>query len=307
MSRRTLDSFFHLVSANFGVKIVSIGIAVLLWFVVLGSRNVEVVKEVPLEVATSPEVTPANELPEKVLFRLSGPKAFLRSVLDRREEPIRVNLVGSKPGLVTYRFFPDNIHLPIGVKVLSINPTEVLIKLVYLRTKEIPVNFEIKGNLAEGYRLGKVELIPSFIRVRGPEPKIALIDSIKAPAIDISGLDRPTEKEVDLSLSDYGVQLDSPAPKAHIEVSPVLAGYRIRNIDIRVLSSFNSKLDSKSLEIIVKAPAQELKFLDKSSIYAVLDMKGKPKGKYTERVKVIVPNSIQLVQTIPEQVQVTLY
>src|SRR5262245_15471930 len=123
--RRTIASLF---TSNLGLKLVSVIMGVVLWFVVLGSRNVEVTKEVPVELITPSDLVPSNEIPDKISFRLVGPKAFLRAVLDRKEDPIRVNLGGARPGLVTYRFFSDNIQLPIGVKVLSINPTAILIK-----------------------------------------------------------------------------------------------------------------------------------------------------------------------------------
>src|SRR6185295_8169444 len=101
--------------------------------------------EIPLEVITPADIVPANEMPGRIPARLSGPKAFLRSILDRREEAIRANLSGAKPALVTYRFFSDNIRVPIGVKVLSINPTAILIKLEYLKRRDVPVRVEIKG------------------------------------------------------------------------------------------------------------------------------------------------------------------
>src|SRR3954471_21675607 len=94
------ERLWALVSANFGTKMVSIVIAVVLWGIVLGSRNVEVTKEIPLEVITQGDIVPANEIPDRIAFRLSGPKAFLRNILDRREDPIRVNLSGAKPTLV---------------------------------------------------------------------------------------------------------------------------------------------------------------------------------------------------------------
>lgn len=89
---------------HLGTKFISVGVAVVLWFVVLGSRNVEETKEIPIEIETSADLVASNEVVDRVAFRLSGPKAFLRAVLDRREEPIRVNLKGAKSGLVTYRF-----------------------------------------------------------------------------------------------------------------------------------------------------------------------------------------------------------
>src|SRR5471032_1363254 len=95
------ERYHQWLASNLGTKVISVIIAVVLWVIVLGSRNVEVTKEVPLEVITPPELVAANEVPERIAFRLSGPKAFLRTILDRHDEPIRVPLNGAKPGLVT--------------------------------------------------------------------------------------------------------------------------------------------------------------------------------------------------------------
>src|SRR6185295_11736789 len=122
--------------------------------------------EIPLEVITPADIVPSNEIPDRIAFRLSGPKAFLRAVLDRREEPIRVNLAGAKPGLVTYRFFSDNIRVPIGVKVLSINPTAILIKLESLKHRDVPVRVETRGAPPEGYRVSGVSVKPEVVRIK---------------------------------------------------------------------------------------------------------------------------------------------
>src|ERR1700739_2979650 len=95
------ERLWSLVAANPGTKAISVMIAIVLWGIVLGSRNVEVTKEIPLEVITPADVVPANEIPDRIAFRLSGPSAFLRAIMDRRDEPFRVNLSGAKPGLVT--------------------------------------------------------------------------------------------------------------------------------------------------------------------------------------------------------------
>ncbi len=115
-----MNPLVNLFSGNAGAKVVSVIVAVVLWVVVLGSRAVEVTKEIPILIVTPPELVISNEVPEKVLFKLSGPKAFLRAILDRPEDPIRVNLSGARAGLITYRFFADNIHLVWKVQRLKL-------------------------------------------------------------------------------------------------------------------------------------------------------------------------------------------
>lgn len=294
-------------ASNLGTKLISVAIAVVLWMIVLGSRNVEATKEVPLEIITPTDLVPANEVPDRIAFRLSGPKAFLRAVLDRKEEPIRVNLSGAKAGLVTYRFFSDNIRVPIGVKVLSINPTSVLIKLEPLRKREIPLKLELRGAVPEGFRIVRSEVKPDRVRLKGAESRLDAIGELPSAPIDVSGLHQSVDRDVPLDLSRFNVALDGPLPKVHIEIEPVSANFRIKNVDIRVVAGHKYRLDEKTVSVLVRADPKDLKSLHHGKIFGVIDLSGKPTGKYTESVKVTLPEGVGLVKVIPEKVGVTLY
>lgn len=308
MPRGTLhERYLSFISTNLGTKAVSVMIAVLLWGIVLGSRNVEVTKEVPLEIITPSDIVPANEVPERIAFRLSGPKAFLRSILDRREEPIRVNLSGAKPALVTYRFFSDNIRVPIGVKVLSINPTAILIKLEYLKRKDVPVRMELRGFPPDGFHVVKAEVHPSTVRIKGPESRVDAITEVTTTPVDVAGLTKSLEKEVPIDLSRYGVQLDSPVPRGLVVVEPASANFRIKNVDVRVNTAHKYRLDEKTVTVLVRSAPQDLESLDKNEVFGLLDLTGRPKGRYVEPVKVTLPKNIGLVKVIPDHLAVTLY
>jgi YbbR domain-containing protein len=220
-----LDALLRLLGvflSNFATKLVSFLIALVLWGVVLGSRNVEVTKEVALQVISSPDVVPANDLPEKVGFRLSGPKAFLRAILDRPDEPIKVNLTGTKPGMVTYRFFSDNIRVPIGVKVLSINPTAILIKLESVKTKEIPVHIEQRGSVAEGYQVTQIEVSPKTLLLKGAESKLESLPEAFIQSIELASSKNSIEKQVAFDAQKYGVFIDGPTPKVKVVIEQSL-------------------------------------------------------------------------------------
>jgi YbbR domain-containing protein len=301
------ERIWQLFTANLGTKLISVAIAVVLWMIVLGSRNVEATKDIPLEVITPSDVVPANDIPDHISFRLSGPKAFLRTVLDRKEEPIRVNLAGAKPGLVTYRFFSDNIRVPIGVKVLTISPTSVLIKLEYLKKRDVPVKLELRGAMPDGFRIARTEVKPDTVRIKGAESRVDGLSELVTTPVDVSNLRQSLDREVPLDLSRYNVQLDGPLPHVLIEVEPVSANYRIKNVDVHVMTALNYKLEDKTVSVLVRADPKDLKSLSHGRIYGVVDLSGKPKGKYTESVKIIVPDGVGLVKVIPEKVNVTLY
>ncbi len=301
-----MDRLFETVKLNVGAKIFSLFLAIVLWGIVLGSRSVEVTKEIPLEIITNQELTPANEIPDRISFKLAGPKAFLRAILDRREDPIRVNLTTAKSGLVTYRFFSDNIHLPIGVKVLSINPSSILIKLEQTKRREVPVQLEMRGEVPDGYQLIRSELRPEKLKIVGAESRVDAVTQVATLPVDLSQVKVSVEQEVDLDLERLQVKVEGPAPKVFLQVEPIPANFRIRNVELRVLSNHAVRLEEKTLSLHVRADSKVLQNLDRTQVYGLIDLRGRAKGKYTEKVKVILPPGVIAVKTLPESVTVVL-
>src|SRR5688572_29974863 len=83
---------------QFGLKIVSVALALMLWVVVMGSKTIEITKEVPVEVELGGDLILSEPPPERVVYRLVGPKAFLRAAGAKLDEPLRINLGNKKPG-----------------------------------------------------------------------------------------------------------------------------------------------------------------------------------------------------------------
>ncbi len=308
--RGGLQRIFDGMADHLGTKIVSVVIALVLWGVALGSRSVEETKDIPVVVETSADVVVASEVPDRVLFRLSGPKAFLRAILDRRENPIRINLNGVKPSVLTYRFFSDSIRVPIGVRVLSVNPAAVQIKLEYLKRKDVPVRAELRGVPPEGYRFSGIQMTPEFVRIKGPESRVDALTEVLTKPIDLSELRGHVEKELSLDLAKSGVQLDGPLPRGTIHLDPISANFKIKNVDIRVFSTYKFRVEEKNVTVLVRSGPQdleELKSIDRNQVFASVDLRGRTKGRYNEPLRVTLPANMGLVKVIPDHVTVTLY
>jgi YbbR domain-containing protein len=295
------------VSDQFGLKLISLLVGILLWAVVLGSRNVEVTKEVPIEIIAPPGLTVASDIPEKIAFRLSGPKAFLRTVLDRREDPIKVNLSGAAPGLVTYRFFSDHLRLPLGVKVQSISPSAVLVQLEVRRQKTVPIRLEMRGKLPEGLRLGKIEVKPPTLKVSGADSRIEALTVVSTVPIDLTSLRQTLEREVALDIPKGAVTLEEGVtPRVSVEILGVKANFRIKNIEVKVRSTGKVEIQDRFVSIYVQAEPDVLSQLDRSDVQAIVDLRGRTEGRYTEEVRVILPERVQLVRVTPDRIRVRI-
>jgi len=83
--------------SNISWKLLSLVVAFGIWFVVMSSNSIEITKEVTLELDLANGLTVSNEVPDRVSFRLSGSKFFLRT-LATSLDTIRIDLTKAKSG-----------------------------------------------------------------------------------------------------------------------------------------------------------------------------------------------------------------
>ena len=302
-----MDRMIAMIFDHFWTKVVSVLVAILLWIVVFSSRSIEVTKEVPLEILTSKEVIPASDLPDKVVFRLAGPKAFLRAILDRSDQPIRINLQGARPGPIRYSFSAGDIRVPIGVRVLNINPSVLSIQLDAVKYSTVGVKLDIRGLPPEGYRIVRSEAHPAQVRIRGARSQISSLTEVVTQPIDVSSIRQHAEIPVTFDLGHLGVQLEDNPPIAVIDVEATNPNFRIRNVGIKVIGNAKHTLAQSSVTIFVRATEEELKNLDHNRIYAEIDIRNRGKGEYMAPVRVIAPKDLGVVKVVPDKVNVTLY
>lgn len=295
---------------NIGIKIVSLFVAMVLWFVVLGSQGVEITKELPVEVQTSDEVALSNELPERVSVRLAVPKAFVRAMVNsNRDVPIKVNLTGAKAGNVRYQFLPEHLALPLGVRVLSFRPTHLDLRLEPVKTKKVPVILRLRGAPAEGYKVTHSEVTPNTMTLKGAKSVLQRVREVNTFVVDLADRKQPFDGKVSIELTEPGLVLEEGEEvDFNVKVEPVSANFKIKNVGIKVRSAYQAKLNIPNVTIYVRATADELAGLDHSQVFAEIDMRGKSKGRYDKQsVEIIVPEHIGVVKVVPETVQVTLY
>src|SRR6056297_3514930 len=145
---------FKALTENWILKILSLVFALILWFFVIGERSVEVGYRVPLELTNEPPgMMVANEVPNLVDIRLSGPRTLLMN-LSPADISISVDLSDLKPGLTSFKRLEERLNIPSGLKVTRLSPSFVDVKLERVTDKPVPVEVVLHGEPEEGYTLG---------------------------------------------------------------------------------------------------------------------------------------------------------
>lgn len=113
---------------NLSYKFVALGVAMVLWMSMLGRKDTSVFKEFELQVLLAPTVEIQNTIPQLVKVEISGPRVALKK-LNSISPVFTVDLTGARPGRQVVQLNREGVSLPIGARVLTIEPREFTVVL----------------------------------------------------------------------------------------------------------------------------------------------------------------------------------
>jgi hypothetical protein len=204
----------RLITRNFGWKLGSLTLAVLLWFAILGEPELVTTHTAPILYKNLPQgLLIGVDALDQVRVELRGPSGKLTP--DRLSETaVLLDLSDVKgPGERTFTLSDADFHLPQGVAFLRSVPSQLRVRFSRLVSREVPVNIRIYAPPPAGYRVAHQESVPDTLRIAGPEGRVTTITGAETDAIDLSGTTANREIKVNAFLSD---------PQVRFEVSPIV-------------------------------------------------------------------------------------
>jgi YbbR domain-containing protein len=187
------DFFRRHIAHNFGIKLLSLALAVGLWLAVTRDPVAEVAVEVPIEFRNIPENLEINtESVPRAEIRVRGPQRIVRR-LQPSDIYAEIELSGVKPGERTFDLTAQQVHQPRELEVVQVIPSQFHLIFDTRLIRQVPVRPRVVGNFAEGYRIGQVDVEPAAISISGPRKRVEAVESAITDAIDASGaMDRAT-------------------------------------------------------------------------------------------------------------------
>lgn len=114
---------------DIGLRVLSFALAFALLVLVHGERRVSTTFIVPVEAQLQASLEPATALPESLRVSLSGPWARLRSLQASDLGSVTIDLSRTSPGVASWFVHPESLHLPVGVRVESLYPSQGTVEL----------------------------------------------------------------------------------------------------------------------------------------------------------------------------------
>ncbi len=207
-----MDFLRKYVFHNFGLKLLSLAVAGLLWAAVTRDPMAEVALNVPVEFHNAPEhLEISSETIPQVQVRVRGPVHELRD-LSASEVHAVIDLANTEPGERTYDMSPQRIHVPDALHVVQAVPSQIRLSFDTRQTRQVPVEPRVIGTFASGYRIQKVTPTPAEVTIIGPATHVKSVETAITDPVDASGVVGTATFVTHAYISDPMVRLANPAP-----------------------------------------------------------------------------------------------
>ncbi len=171
---------------NGGIKLLSLGLSLTLWFYVTSKGKTEMTLTVPLELRNIPQnMAVVGDVAGSLEVRVQGQERVLRDITAGKKVFGVLDLAMTRDGENVVPISPDDIRRPAGVTVMHMSRSEVKVQLEPLVRKAFRLKSVLHGVPAAGLRVTKIVVSPPKITVEGPVSVIKTLESLQTMPIDI--------------------------------------------------------------------------------------------------------------------------
>lgn len=197
---------------NFGLKLISLALAVGLWLLVARDPVAEVAVTVPIEFQNTPEnLEISTENIPQAQIRVRGPERVVRQLRPLDVHP-EIDLSGAKPGERTFDLGAHQIRQPYDLEVVQIVPSQFHLSFDTRLTRQVEVHPRVIGTFAPGYSIDRVAVDPPSITISGPQKRVEAVEAAITDPVDVSGTMERGTFTTHAYVSDPMVQVVHPGP-----------------------------------------------------------------------------------------------
>lgn len=261
------------------LKLASLVLALFVWLYVRSEEKPVQDFSVPLEIeGLGRDLAMAGEAPDSVAVRVRAPDTTLRNLSPGRFHA-RVKLDASQPGEVRIPLTGENVHAPLGVEVIRIEPAELTLKLERRIAREVPVVARITGRPAAGYESDGYTLTPDKAMVEGPESVVRKVREAVTDETDITDRSESFDTVVGLVPDRGGARITSQTAaqlRVNIREQRVARTFAavplVPNLPSGV--GYHVSFQPESVTVVVEGRREALDALKPGNIRALLDLEG---------------------------------
>jgi hypothetical protein len=293
-----------------GLKLVSVGLAALLWWTVAGEPTVERNLRVPLQFQNlSESLQIVGEPPGGIDVRVRGSSGALGR-LQPGEVVALLDLGAARPGFRMFNVFKEHVRAPFGVSVEQVMTPTVPLELERLVARVAPIMPSLEGDPAPGFVVGAVTSDPSTVEVLGPENRLPRVIEATTEPVSVEGATRPVQAVVTVGIADSTLQLREARTAlvtVQIETGPLeRAMTDIAVQPMNLPDGLEATLVPELVDVVVRGALDIVESLARDQVIASVDLTGLGRGEHRLPVAVAPVDGLEVVRAEPADVVVTI-
>lgn len=197
---------------NSGLKLISLLLAIGLWFAVARSPVAEVEIRVPIEFHNLPESLEIDSASfTEAQIRIRGPQRLIHR-LQAADVRADIDLADAQPGERTFDLTGRHVHVPQDLEVVQIIPGQFHLSFDNRATRIVDVRPRVNGNFAAGTHVAQVIADPPNVTISGPRRRVDAVDAATTDPIDASGAMSRATFVTQAYVPDPLIQVVHPTP-----------------------------------------------------------------------------------------------
>lgn len=256
---------------NLPLKIISLGLAVLLWYVIAGEKTSEMGVSVPVELQNFPkdlELTgdPTNE----VEVRLRASPGIIQR-LGPGDISARIDVTGAVEGERIVHLTGDSIRVPFGVQVVKVNPASITLNFERTQEKVVPIRPRLLGRPAAGYEVAESTTNPVDVQVVGPKSRVHDMESAYTEPVSVEGARTNVVERVHVGLDDPMLRIQgTPRAEVTVRIREVHQNRTFAGLPIEVRNGVGQARPAQA-KVVLTGPASLLALIKPEDVRPYLE------------------------------------
>ncbi len=300
---------------NWGLKIISLVLAIGTWYYAVGEENIEVTRVIPVKIQMNSKQMTVSEISTRVVqVTLSAPRVLIVNLASQDIQA--VHQIGPEiktSGEYSFRLEPSEIRLPnFQIRVVKIAPATVTVKLDELIVQKLEIQPGFVGEPAVGYKLlaDELRMDPNAILTQGPKGVLEKMKSAQTEPIDLVGRIRSFYRTVGVKLPPGVKPMSESLVNVYIPIREEFGEKEFKDVPVRILRSPSASgvvdLNPDKVTLVLKGSKLYLEKLIPETLLAYVDLADLKKGDYDLFLQVVLPESVSLKDKEPIKIKAAI-
>ncbi len=303
------------ITRNWGLKVISLVLAIGTWYYAVGEENIEVTRVIPLKIQMASSQMTVSEISAKVVqVTLSAPRTLIVNLASQDIQAVhKIGPEIKTAGEYSFRLEPSEISVPnFQIRVVKIVPEAVTVKLDELIVQKLEIQPNFVGEPAVGYKLlaDELRMDPNAVLAQGPKGVLEKMKSTMTEPIDLVGRIRSFYRTVQVKLPSGVKAMSESLVNVYIPIREEFGEKEFKDVPVRILRSPAASgvvdLNPDKVTLVLKGSKLYLEKLASETLLAYVDLADLTKGDYDLSLQVVLPENVSLKDKTPIKIKAAI-